>query len=66
MTYFDCFDWIKKLEIHVCDVKTSTKQYFLGDTTWFQVSLFKFFFRFRDNSINNGLSTFPLNNLKDN
>ena len=49
MAYFDCFGLVRRLEFHVCTEKTSTRQYFLGDMTYFQVSYFKKLFQAQTN-----------------
>ena len=45
MTYFDCFWLVGRLKFYVCADKTSNRQYFLGDMTRLQVSLFNKFFQ---------------------
>ena len=47
MICFDCFELVERLEFHVCTDTASTRQYFLEDMTWFQVSRFNKFFQAR-------------------
>ena len=69
MTYFDCFGLVGTLEFPACAVKTSKRQYFLGNMTWLQVFLFNKYFETQTtshkNSIKHNLLKFSLKkNLK--
>ena len=57
MTYFDCFGLAERLKFHVCADKTSKRQYFLGDMTRLQVSLFNKFFQAQTTSHKNSEAT---------
>ena len=45
MTYFCCFRLVGELEFHICADKTWDREYFRGDITRLQTSLFNKFFQ---------------------
>ena len=48
---FNCFGLVGRLEFHICADKTPNRQYFLGDMTRCQASLFNKFFQAQTNTI---------------